>query len=100
MDKQKTGRAVPPVIGRAAARAAQLWNEEHLHTLIRGVQRFILCALLKLTKSALKDWLCWLVALSAAALSLFTGLSNILIVVLGAAAGLLAMEVKTRHDLH
>ena len=60
----------------------------------------ILCALLKLTKSALKDWLCWLVALSAAALSLFTGLSNILIVVLGAAAGLLAMEVKTRHDLH
>ena len=41
-----------------------------------------------------------LVALGAAALSLFTGLSNILIVVLGAAAGLLAMEVKTRHDLH
>ena len=65
-----------------------------------AVVPIILCALLKLTKSALKDWLCWLVALSAAALSLFTGLSNILIVVLGAAAGLLAMEVKTRHDLH
>lgn len=65
-----------------------------------AVVPIILCALLKLTKSALKDWLCWLVALGAAALSLFTGLSNILIVVLGAAAGLLAMEVKTRHDLH
>ena len=46
-----------------------------------AVVPIILCALLKLTKSALKDWLCWLVAL-------------------GAAAGLLAMEVKTRHDLH
>lgn len=65
-----------------------------------AVVPIILCALLKLTKSALKDWICWLVALGAAALSLFTGLSNILIVVLGAAAGLLAMEGKTRHDLH
>ena len=65
-----------------------------------AVVPIILCALLKLTKSALKDWICWLVALSAAALSLFTGLNNILIVVLGAASGLLAMEVKTRHDLH
>ena len=42
MDKQKTKRAAPQLIGRAAARAAQLWNEEHLHTLLTGVQRFVL----------------------------------------------------------
>ena len=35
----------------------------------------------------------------AAALALFTGLSNLFIVGLGAAAGLIAMEVKTRRDL-
>ena len=46
MDKQKTKRAAPQLIGRAAARAAQLWNEEHLHTLLTGVQRFVLCAVL------------------------------------------------------
>ena len=46
MDKQKTRRAAPQLVGRAAARLAQLWNEEHLHTLIRGVQRFVLCAVL------------------------------------------------------
>src|SRR5699024_2674070 len=46
MDKQKTRRAAPRLLGRAAAWAAQLWNEEHLHTLVRGVQRFIICAVL------------------------------------------------------
>ena len=46
MDKQKTRRAAPQLVGRAAARLAQLWNEEHLHTLIKGVQRFVLCAVL------------------------------------------------------
>ena len=46
MDKQKTKRAAPPLMGRVAARAAQLWNEEHLHTLLTGVQRFLLCAVL------------------------------------------------------
>ena len=35
----------------------------------------------------------------AGALALFTGLSNLFIVGLGAAAGLIAMEVKTRRDL-
>lgn len=64
-----------------------------------AVVPIILCAMLKLTHGALKDWGCWLIALCAAALSLFTGISNILIVILGAIAGLLAMEVKTRHDL-
>lgn len=64
-----------------------------------AVVPIILCAVLKLVKSALKDWPCWVIAIGAAALSLFTGMSNILIVVLGAVAGLIAMEVKTRHGL-
>ncbi len=64
-----------------------------------AVVPIIICALLKLAKTALKDWPCWVIALGAAALCLFTGLSNVLVVVLGALAGLLAMEVKTRHGL-
>lgn len=64
-----------------------------------AVVPIILCAVLKLAKTALKDWPCRLIAIGAAALSLFTGMSNILIVVLGAAAGLITMEVKTRHGL-
>lgn len=46
MDKQKTKRAAPQLAGRAAALAARFWNEEHLHTLLTGVQRFVLCAVL------------------------------------------------------
>ena len=46
MDKQKTKRAAPRLPGRLAAAVAQLWNEEHLHTLVTGVQRFVLCAVL------------------------------------------------------
>ena len=46
MDKQKTRRAAPRLLGRMAAGLAQLWNEEHLHTLVTGVQRFVLCAVL------------------------------------------------------
>lgn len=46
MDKQKTKRAAPLVLGRAAAWLARLWNEEHLHILVTGVQRFVLCAVL------------------------------------------------------
>jgi chromate transporter len=65
-----------------------------------AVVPIILCALLNLTKSALKDRICWLIAIVAGSLSLFTGLSNVLIVVIGAAAGLLAMEVKSRHGIH
>ena len=37
------------------------------------------------------------VALCALALCLFSGMSNVLIVLLGAAAGLIYMEVKNRH---
>lgn len=64
-----------------------------------AVVPIILCAMLKLAKTALKDWPCWIIACGAAAVSLFTGLNNVLIVVLGAGLGLIAMEVKTRHDL-
>ena len=46
MDKQKTRRAAPRLLGRAAALLARLWNEEHLHTLVVSVQRFVLCAVL------------------------------------------------------
>lgn len=48
MDKQRAKRSAPiPVrIGHAAAWAAGLWKEEHLRTLIVGVQRFALCAVL------------------------------------------------------
>lgn len=46
MDKQKTKRGAPLVVGRAAAWAAKHWKEEHLRTLATGVQRFILCAVL------------------------------------------------------
>lgn len=64
-----------------------------------AVVPIILCAMLKLAKTALKDWPCRIIAFGAAAISLFTGLNNVLIVVLGAVVGLIAMEVKTRHDL-
>ena len=47
MDKQKNKKSGATAHGRRpAARAAQLWNEEHLHTLLTGVQRFVLCAVL------------------------------------------------------
>lgn len=46
MDKQKTRRAAPRAVGRAAAWMVQLVSEEHLHILITGVRRFVLCAVL------------------------------------------------------
>ena len=64
-----------------------------------AVVPIIISALLKLFKSGMKDGWCYLIALSAMALCLFSGLSNVLIVLLGAAAGLLITEVKARHDL-
>ena len=45
MDKQKVRRA-PRLLGRAASIAVRLWNEEHLHRLLVGTRRFVLCALL------------------------------------------------------
>ena len=46
MDKNTRSSVAPLVLGRAAAWLARLRNEEHLHILITGVQRFILCAVL------------------------------------------------------
>ncbi|MCI7125079.1 MAG: SpoIIE family protein phosphatase [Agathobaculum sp.] len=46
MDKQKTKRAAPQLLGRAAAWLAQLAGGEHGHVLIVGARRFVLCALL------------------------------------------------------
>lgn len=49
-----------------------------------------------LSKTALKDKLGYLIALGALVLSLFFGVSNVLIVFLGAAGGLIIMEVRER----
>lgn len=48
MDKQRARRSasIPVRIGHAAAWAAGLWKQKHLRTLITGVQRFVLCAVL------------------------------------------------------
>ena len=48
MDKQRARRSasIPVRIGHVAAWAAGLWKQEHLRTLITGVQRFVLCAVL------------------------------------------------------
>ena len=59
----------------------------------------LLSALLKLLKSGLKDVFCYLVAICAFCLCQFTTLNNVLIVLLGAAAGLIYQEVRSRRDL-
>ena len=59
----------------------------------------IFSALLKLFKSGMKDAFCYLIAAAAFCLCLFTSLSNVLIVLMGAAAGLLYREARERHDL-
>ena len=62
-----------------------------------AVVPIIFSALLKLLKAGLKDLFCYFIALVGLALCLFTQLNNVLIVLFGAAAGLIYMEVKTRH---
>ena len=64
-----------------------------------AVVPIIFSAVLKLFKSGMKDGWCYLIAAGAFCLCLFTKLNNVLIVVMGAAAGLLIQEVKTRRDL-
>ncbi len=63
-----------------------------------AVAPIILSALLKLLKSGLKDAFCYLVAICAFCLCQFTTLNNVLIVLLGAAAGLIYQEVRSRRD--
>ena len=53
--------------------------------------------MVKLFKAGMKDVFCYLIAIGGLALCLFTGISNVLIVVIGAVAGLIYMEVKERH---
>jgi chromate transporter len=62
-----------------------------------AVVPIIISAMVKLFKAGMKDVFCYLIALGGFALCLFTGISNVLIVVIGAAAGLIYMEVKERH---
>ena len=62
-----------------------------------AVAPIIISALIKLFKSGMKDLFCYLVAICALLLCLLTSISNVLIVLLGAAAGLIYEEVKSRH---
>ncbi|MBQ6527319.1 MAG: chromate transporter [Clostridia bacterium] len=59
----------------------------------------IFSALLKLFKSGMKDLFCYAIALCALAMCLVFNVNNVLIVLIGAAAGLIYQEVKSRHDL-
>ena len=64
-----------------------------------AVVPIIFNALVKLFKSGMKNFYCYLIAIGAAALCLFSKINNVLIVLIGAAAGLLYQEVKSRRDL-
>lgn len=64
-----------------------------------AVVPIIFSALLKLFKSGMKNIYCYLVAIGAAVLCLFTKTNNVLIVLMGAAAGLIYQEVKSRRDI-
>ena len=64
-----------------------------------AVVPIIFSALLKLFKSGMKDVPCYAIAAGALTLCLFTRLNNVLIVLLGAAAGLMIQEVRQRRDL-
>ncbi|MBQ7518794.1 MAG: chromate transporter [Clostridia bacterium] len=64
-----------------------------------AVAPIIISALMKLFKSGMKDLFCYLVVLCAMALCLSGQVNNFLIVLLGAAAGLIYCEVRARHDL-
>lgn len=64
-----------------------------------AVAPIIFSALLKLFKSGMKNWYCYLIAAGAFCLCLFVKLNNVIIVLLGALAGLLYKEVESRRDL-
>ena len=64
-----------------------------------AVVPIIFSALIKLFKSGMKDLMCYVIALGALALCLFTHVNNVLIVLMGAAAGLIVQEVRSRRDL-
>ena len=64
-----------------------------------AVVPIIISALVKLLKAGMRNLFSYLVAAVAFCLSLFTGVNNVLIVLSGAAVGLIYMEMKTRNDL-
>lgn len=76
-----------------------IWVARAMTGVRAAVVPIIISALMKLLKAGLKDFPCYVIAAAALALSFFAGVNNVLIVLLGAAAGLIYMEVKTRHDL-
>ena len=61
-----------------------------------AVVPIIFSALMKLFKSGMKDIFCYIVAACALALCLFSGISNVLIVVMGAAAGLIWRQGRNK----
>ena len=76
MDKQRARRSasIPVRIGHAAAWAAGLWKQEHLRTLITGVQRFVLCAVLA-QGTILGGYMPFGLAMTAALMARGSGLS-------------------------
>lgn len=82
MDKQKVRRA-PRLLGRAASVAVRLWNEEHLHRLLVGARRFVLCALL-MQANVFDGYAPFGLAMAAAMMARGAGLSAIGGVVCGA----------------
>ncbi len=64
-----------------------------------AVVPIIFSAVSKLFKSGVSDLFCGVIALAAFSLCLFTKMSNVAIVVLGAAAGLAWQEVRARRGL-
>ena len=82
MDKQKTRRA-PQLLGRAASAVVRLWNEEHLHRLLTGTRRFVLCALL-MRANVLGGYAPFGLAMASAMMAQGAGLSALGGVVCGA----------------
>ena len=64
-----------------------------------AVVPIIFSALIKLFKSGMKDFFCYLIAIGGLSLCLFTKVNNVLIVLMGAAAGLILQKAGNRHDL-
>jgi len=76
MDKQKTRKAAPQVMGRVAAWAAQQLNGEHQKVIITGLQRFLLCAVLA-RGTVLDGYAPFGLAMAAAQMAQGAGLSAI-----------------------
>ena len=64
-----------------------------------AVVPIIFSAVLKLFKSGIRDLFCGVIAVAALCLCLFTNVSNVLIVLLGAMASLIWQEGRCRRDL-